>query len=144
MKSRELDRALDALIETVFDANDSKVLRQIEAIGRDPQAETEMLRGMIERTIQAFERFYEAKQEEELLTAEQVAARYAHSLDWVYHCPQLIKIRIKIGKCLRWRESDLRNLENSQGERRRGFRVVMRPLPEEPVNPSGKPKVWAV
>jgi len=122
--TKELDRAIEALIETVFDADESRMLRRIEAAGREPQAEAAMLRGMIERTIEAFERFYVAKQEETLLTPEQVAARYSHSLDWVYHCPQLKKIRVKVGKCLRWRESDLKDLETKQSDKRRGFRIV--------------------
>lgn len=49
--------------------------------------------------------------DEKLYSVKEVAKRYGLSVAWVYRCEDLRCIAFKVGKYLRWRESDLLAME---------------------------------
>ena len=59
----------------------------------------------------------EEKKMEVFLTAKDIAERYGVSKQWPYHSPEMMKLRIKIGKYVRWRLSDLEALEAEKSDR---------------------------
>jgi predicted DNA-binding transcriptional regulator AlpA len=60
--------------------------------------------------------------DERLLSPKDLAKRYGLTTAWVYRCADLRKLSFKVGKYLRWRESDIIALEEYRGTiAKRGF-----------------------
>ena len=51
------------------------------------------------------------------LNAKQVAQRYGVSRQWAYHSPDIAHLRIKLGKSVRWKLTDLETFEAENRER---------------------------
>lgn len=60
---------------------------------------------------------------EKLYSVAEVATRYGLSRAWVYRCKDLQRIAFKVGKYLRWRESDLLAMEEYRQTQPRGHRL---------------------
>ena len=63
---------------------------------------------------------------EKYLSPKEVAERYGLSVAWVYRCADLQAISFKVGKYLRWRESDLIAMEEYRDKQPRGYRLSER------------------
>ena len=64
----------------------------------------------------------------DMLTPDQVAARYGMSVQWVYHCPEMIAIRRKVGKYCFYSLADLERVEKMDRDKPTGAKTV--PLEE--------------
>lgn len=60
----------------------------------------------------------------DMLTADQVAARYGMSVQWVYHCPEMVAIRRKVGKYCFYALADLERVEKMDRDKPTGAKTV--------------------
>lgn len=64
--------------------------------------------------------------DEKLYSVKEVSQRYGLSVAWVYRCQDLRCIAFKVGKYLRWRESDLLAMEEYRRFTPSGFDLAAR------------------
>ncbi len=125
--SRELARLLDSISEVVHE--DEELNRAMFDQDYKPAEEAERLKQILSRSIEDYRRFYIRRSlaEERTLSARQVADRYGLTEQWVYHCLELQHIAFKVGKYLRYRESDLVKFEKARAAKqeteRKGYRL---------------------
>lgn len=112
--SRELERLLQSVCEVVHERE--QLIQAMAAQRYVPAEEAERLKLILTNAIADYERFYIRRSiaEERTLSATQVAARYGLKPAWVYHCAELQAIAFKVGKYLRYRESDLLKFEKER------------------------------
>lgn len=84
---------------------------------------------------------------EKFLTALQVAERYGRPVNWIYTCKELQECKVKIGKYIFFRESDLLALEEKRSKSPRGFdlkqskEIVIRQTEESKANTDARKRL---